>query len=142
MKEGSDDESFVRILCENVCGENSGIKRILRIGQREQEKNRPVKVIFKDEAEKKRIMSNLSALKGKTEYMNLRITHDYSILERKLIREWVKQAKEKSEKSETLTFKVWGNIKEGLYCKRFWKKKKNIKNRQEENKNTQCKSTS
>ena len=86
-------------------------------------------------------MDNLTKMKGREEYLNISITHDYSILERKLINEWVKRAKEKTSQSEEFTYKVWGNIKNGLYLKRFNKKKDN-ENHKEENKNNNCKSTS
>ena len=80
------------------------------------------------ENDKKKVMENLSKFKGDPDLNGISITHDYSILERKLIKEWVNRAKEMSSKNKKCTFKVWGNIKDGLYFKRFWKKKADIEN--------------
>ena len=74
------------------------------------------------------VMKNLSKLKGKPDFNGTSITYDYSIMERKLIKEWVEKAKEMSSKNEKCIFKVWGNIKDGLYFKRFWKKKAKTEN--------------
>ena len=143
IKETAYDEFFISSLCQEVSGQAADIKKIIRIGRKEEGKSRPLKLIFKNETAKKKIMDNLTKLKGKQKYAGISITHDYSTLERRLIKSWLEQAREKSAKSDKYTFKVWGNVKDGLYFKRFWDKKKNFENRQEEdNANTHCKSTS
>ena len=119
IKETANAEILISSFCREVGGHGEDITKIIRIGRKEQGKCRPIKLIFKDELSKKKIMDNLTKLKGKQEYVGISITHDYSFLERRLIKSWVEQAREKSAKSDRYTFKVWGNVKDGLYLKRF-----------------------
>ena len=121
------DQTLVQDIFRNIYQPVPEFK-VLRIGRKEQGKGRPMKVIFKTEGDKRKIMENLSKLKGSQSYSKISITHDYSIMERKLISQWVKKAKEMSSRSKRCTFKVWGSINDGLFFKRFWKKKDNIEN--------------
>ena len=126
-RETINDEVFVGNIFFHI-GEPKPAFKVLRIGRREQGKVRPLKVIFRTELDKNKVMENLFKIKGREDYKGISITHDYSLLERKLIKEWVNRAQEMSSQNKNCTFKVWGNIKDGLYFKRFWKKKENTEN--------------
>lgn len=126
-REMANDETVVREILRSIHQPAPEFKWI-RIGRKEQKKARPIKVIFKKEGDRKKIMENLFKLKGNEEYAGISITHDYSIMERKLIKQWVDRAKDLSSKNKKCTFKVWGNIYDGLFFKRFWKKKEENEN--------------
>ena len=111
-------------ICWTVIERSWEFKKIYRIGKEEVGKCRPLKVIFKTADEKQQIMENLNKLKNVSEYKDIFITHDYTRVERDLIREWVEKAKKKSEKCAVSIWKVRGNPKEGLYLKRIFTRKR------------------
>jgi len=71
-------------------------KSIIRIGKTENEKTRPIKVIFNNKEEKSKVMSNLRHLKGKEGYNKISITDDYTMSERKMVKDYVDMAKQKN----------------------------------------------
>ena len=76
------------------------------------------------EEERNRILSNLRNLKGIPEYKTMSATKDYTITERRMIKNWSDKAKEKDKNESTDSKFVWrvrGSPKNGLRLKRFVK---------------------
>ena len=122
-REVTNDDVIMHNILYNIGMDPKLEYKVMRIGQKVLGKTRPLKVIFKSENDKMKVMANLSKLKGKPRFNGVSITNDYPPLERKLIKEWVEKAKELTSRSTKCEFKVCGNINDGLYFKRFWKKK-------------------
>ena len=90
-------------------------KQITRLGIPNTARRRPVKVIMNNSIDKKSIMSRLSNLKNaQPKYRVLSVRDDYTIEERELIKEYVKEAKDKNDKENTTNWKVRGTPKNGL----------------------------
>ena len=66
-----------------------------RIGLPAQDKNRPIKVVMNTEEERNKILSNLRNLKDIPEYKAISVTEDYTITERRMVKDWSDKAKEK-----------------------------------------------
>ena len=81
-------------------------KNITRLGQQSEEKSRPIKVSLNSLNEKDKIMNNLPNLKDKG-YKGISITHDYTLTERKMVKDFVNQAK-KQTKMKILTLISFG----------------------------------
>ena len=64
----------------------------IRIGEKKENRNRPIKLVLKSEHDKENIMSSLRKLKGLDDYKGLSITEDYTPAERRLNQEWAKKA--------------------------------------------------
>ena len=109
-----------------VGGENLKPKSMIRLGNPESNKKRPIKVTFHNEGDKEKLMNNLQKLKGKNIYKVISVTDDYTISERDMIKDFVTQARQKNsnepENSEYV-WKVRGTPKNGLIIKRFKKAK-------------------
>ena len=76
------------------------------------------------EEERNRILSNLRNLKGIPEYKTMSATKDYTITERRMIKNWSDKAKEKDKNESTDSKFVWrvrDSPKNGLRLKRFVK---------------------
>ena len=73
--------------------ETSTAKSASRIGLPAQNKNQPIKVVMNTEEERNRILSNLRTLKGIPEYKNIIVTEDYTITERRMIKDKAKEKK-------------------------------------------------
>ena len=89
-----------------------------------QDKNRPIKVVVNTEEERNRILSNLRNLKGTPESKTISVTEDYTITERRMIKDWSDKAKEKNKNESPdskLVWRVRGSPKNGLRLKRFLK---------------------
>ena len=127
------DEVFVNNMFFRIGVEDCSPKSIVRLGNTELNRKRPIKVTFKNEQDKEKVMSNLRNLKDKKIYNGISITDDYTVTERKMIKEYTIKAKEKNsiegENSE-FEWKVRGTPKNGLVVKRFKKVKKNSTNNQ------------
>ena len=107
--------NFLKVVDESVIP-----KTISRLGKHDTNKSRPIKVILRNDEDKDKIMRNLSKLKGNETFNGIRITEDYTIEERKLVRSWVDKAKRKNEEEPNDSKIVWtvrGTPKNGL---RFW----------------------
>ena len=72
-------------------------KEISRIGEPTAAKKRPIIVTLRSEANKNKVMPTLKHLKGKDPFKGIRVTEDYTILERKMI-----QAKKTEVRAKTL----------------------------------------
>ena len=98
---------------------------VKRIGQESEDKLRPIKLTLSTVKDKATILQNLSKLKGMTDYQRVRVTEDYTIAERELIKSKVKEAKERNEAEPTDSSIVWvvrGSPKNGLRVK--WLRKR------------------
>ena len=71
------------------------------------------------EEERNRILSNLRILNGIPEYKNIIVTEDYTITERRMIKDWSDKAKEKNKNESHDSQR--GSPKAGLQLKRFLK---------------------
>ena len=108
-------------------GFTSNHKSAYRLGQKkingqENEQCRPLKVVLNSEADKDKIMANLTKLKGKVNYAKISITEDFSLKERALIKEWSTKAKEanaKEEENSNIIWRVRGSPKNRLFLKKF-----------------------
>ena len=101
-------------------------KSISRIGKNDGGKPRPIKVTFNNNEDKAKLMASLRHLKGKDIYNRISITDDYTLSERKMIRDYVDMAKnqnkELGEEAKTILV-VRGSPKNGLYLKEVTKEK-------------------
>ena len=108
------DKNFIRGFMETI-GIWLDPKQITRLGIPNTARRRPVKVIMNNSIDKKSIMSRLSNLKNaQPKYRVLSVRDDYTIEERELIKEYVKEAKDKNDKENTTNWKVRGTPKNGL----------------------------
>lgn len=88
---------------------------VIRVGASNESKSRPIKVTMKSKADKQKIMSRLSRLKGtEEEFGKISITEDYTKTERDLIKSWNANAKKKSSEDDKYDYKVRGDPKNGL----------------------------
>ena len=119
------DEELIKRLLRTVHDE-SALKWHTRIGEAHTEKNRPIKVHLRSESDKKKVMSNLTKLKGKEVYNGLSVKSDYTTNERELIRDYVTKARDLNSKENEDSRFIWrvrGEPKNGLCVKRLIKKK-------------------
>ena len=82
-----------------------------------QDKNRPIKVVMNTEEERNKILSNLRILKDIPEYKTISVTEDYTITERRIVKDWSDKAKEKNKNESPdskFVWKVQGSPKNGL----------------------------
>ena len=89
-----------------------------------QDKNRPIKVVVNTEEERNSILSNLRNLKGTPESKTISVTEDYTITERRMIKDWSDKAKEKNKNESSdskLVWRVRGSPKNWMRLKRFLK---------------------
>ena len=115
------DEEFVRSFLQDIYVYIQP-RSVVRLGQ---EKLRPIKVSFTAVEEKERVMENLTSLKGKDIYKGISITEDYTIEERKILKDWTEKAKQMNRNEPTDSNCVWkvrGNPKNGLWMKKFRKR--------------------
>lgn len=118
------DEVFVTTFLQDIYVHVS-TKTIVRLGQKNPGKRRPLKVSFTTVEEKERVMGNLSSLKGKEDYKGISITEDYTIEERNMIKNWTDKAIQKTNEEpaeSNIVWKVRGNPKNGLWLKKFQKR--------------------
>ena len=92
----------------------------------EEGKKRPIKITLSNATDKEKVMSNLSNLKDKG-YNGISITEDHTITERKMIKDFVDQAKQANENEAPESDKFWvvrGTPKNGLFLKKVTKSPK------------------
>ena len=115
-----EDKILVQNLMKKVELESLCIKSIQRIGS--QGTGGPIKIEMSSESDKISVLRNLNKLKGSSEFKGVSITEDYTVSERKLIREFNAKAKEKTgndPEKETVVWRVRGSPKNGLFLKKF-----------------------
>ena len=74
-------KNFINVLHTKV-----QVKRFSRVGLATAGKSRPILIFFGNGEEKRKIMENLSALKGKEDYNNVSIMEDLTMEERKSLK--------------------------------------------------------
>ena len=118
------DTSFVDNLLKDVLYK-AKTSYVGRIGKKTEGKSRPLKVAFKTEEEKRKLFSNLKAMKGVDKYKGISISDDYTIAERQMIKEWAEKAKNKNQEEPADSSFIWrvrGNPKSGLTLRKLVKK--------------------
>ena len=89
-----------------------------------QSSRRPMVLNFNNESDKNKVYSNLSKLKGNETYARISITEDYTIPERKLVKDMKEQVKTKNSAEPEDSGFIWklrGTPKNGLQILRFKK---------------------
>ena len=107
-----EDEAFFTELCEEVKIGKQSIIKVVRIGKKENDKNRPLKVCFCNEFDKRKFFANLYYLKNSEEkYRKVQVQHDLSKEERETIKNLGKEADEKNsqEKPKDFLYRVRGS---------------------------------
>ena len=116
LKETGENNDSIRITDKvtmaqflQTIGVASEPESVMRLGKQEAGKTRSIKVEMKTELEKENVMANLSRLKGKNEeFGNISVCNDYTIEEREEIKQWVKKAREQSERDDNFIYRVRG----------------------------------
>ena len=88
------DETYVREFIE-AGGIQTTCKVIVRIGNVDSTKRRPIELVMNSEEGKDKIMKNLKNLKDNNAFHGLSFTDDYTMIERQLIKEYADRGKEK-----------------------------------------------
>ena len=121
------DKQFVNDMIKDISVGAITAKSIIGIGKTKNEKTRPIKVIFNNKEVKSKVMSNLRHLKGKEIYNKISITDDYTMSERKMVKDYEDMAKQKNRElgndAKTIVL-VRGTPKNGLYLKEVMKDKR------------------
>ena len=117
------DEEFV-IAFLGKLGIKAKPASIVRLGNSDPNKIRPLKLKMNSEAEKENIMSRLSNLKNAEDrFRKVSVTEDYTVEERKEIKNWVEKAKEQNRnETRDIIWKVRGTPKNGFEIKQFPKR--------------------
>ena len=98
------DHQLIKQLME-LLGVKEEPKNINRLGKKEPNKNRTLKVIMKTNQDKLDVLQNLRKLKGSEEmFGKISITSDFTVHEREQIKRYVQDAKTKSSDA---TENVW-----------------------------------
>jgi hypothetical protein len=121
------DKIFVQDMLKEISVGKVNTKSITRVGKTDGGKSRPIKVTFSNVDEKTKVMSNLRFLKGKETYNKVSITEDYTISERKMIKDYVDKAKKQNRElgdDAKSVVVVRGSPKNGLYLKEIMKEKR------------------
>ena len=94
-----------------------------RIGVADNNKTRPLLVGLNDAEEKRKIIGNLSVLRGNQTYKSISVTEDLTPQERKQFRELSQEAKlrNSSLKEVDAVWRVRGNSKNGFFLKKVRK---------------------
>ncbi len=78
------------------------IDKTVRLGKKEEEKNRPLKVILQDKQDKRKIMASLYKLQYVDDtYKNISVQNDMSLEERDITKKLLAEAKAKNEAEES-----------------------------------------
>ena len=120
------DEEFVNYFISALSVGPVAFKAVFRIGNADANKNRPIKVVMNNEEAKNKIMENLRNLQGQEDFKGVSITDDYTISERRLIKEWTDKAKSNNEKEPADSKYIWrvrGTPKNGLQLKKLLKQR-------------------
>ena len=119
------DEEFISSFL-NTLEVNVKHKHCFRIGQPNNGKTRPIKLIMNSEGDTEKITNNLRKLKNADEcFKTIQVTDDHTIEERELIKEWVVKARESNEKEgehSQFVYKIRGSPKNGLRLVKFTKR--------------------
>ena len=117
------DEQFIASFLNNI-GLALLPKQIIRLGAPAENKKRPVKLVMKNIGDKDQVKSRLGNLREAEEiYRRLSVRDDYTTNERDLVRDYVKQAKERNDAENTDAWKVRGTPKNGLRLVKITKRR-------------------
>ena len=125
----TEDNNFVNNLFKDLQIRAPPIKKIERIGKKleikEQPQKRPIIVVLNNEEDKNTVLDNLKNLQGKLLYKGVRITSDYTIRQRLLIKDFHEKAQEKNREEEqnrtNFMWKIRGTPETGLTLRRFYR---------------------
>lgn len=96
---------------------------ITRLGEPNESRSRPIKLVMKSADEKDNVMKNLGRLKGTERYFGkISVKDDYTTSEREEIRLLTERAKKETAENPDKFFKVRGNSKNGWRVVSFSKK--------------------
>jgi len=96
---------------------------VTRLGEPNESKNRPIKIVMKTKEDKDNVMKNLGLLKGTERYFGkISVKDDYTTSERDEIRLLTERAKKQSAEDTGKIYKVRGNSKNGWRVVSFQKK--------------------
>ena len=118
-----DRELIVRLLSSVHKGDI--IKSHSRLGFRQHDRKRPIKVVLKSESDKKIVLSNLRRLKGKEEFNGISVKPDFTIAERDQLRQYSERVKQLNAKEPADSENIWriaGTPKNGLTVRKFRKR--------------------
>ena len=118
------DEDFIVTLLESL-KVPATYKSFVRIGY-DQNKARPIKLIMSCEEDKQKVMSSLGKLKDLERFHSVSITDDYTLQQRKTIKEWVNKAKQKNNEEAEDSRYIWKACttqKNGMFLKKLLKRK-------------------
>ena len=121
------DEEFVNALLKEICVGAVKAKFMVRIGKKEDNRPRPLKVTFHNESDKIKILDNLKQLKRKSDFDGISIKDDFTISEKNLIKDYVQRANEKNQNEPVDSEYVWrvrGSPKNRLFLKKVKKENK------------------
>ena len=120
----TEDTGFVKEILKKL-GVECTPKRITCLGESNERKKRPLKIVMKTIDDKTKIMSSLDGLKGTEEiFGKFSIREDYTNPERDEIKTLVQKAKDKSEIDPEHIYKVRGDTKNGLRLVYFTRRSK------------------
>lgn len=116
------DKTSIKNLMKDLRLEEIEPLQIKRIGKPPTPSNRrprPIKIVLKNEKEKKDILKNVTLLKNTDEMIS--ITEDLTWEERSILKEWFRKAHEKNEQEDNKEIKwcVRGSPRTKLYLKRL-----------------------
>ena len=108
------DRNFINSVLEQIEVDVTP-KQIVRLGNKNADKKRPVKIILNSSEDKEMIVSNLNKLKNaNTSLRSISVRDDYTIEERKLIKTMNEEAKKRNQAENVTHWKVRGTPKNGL----------------------------
>ena len=123
------DDVFVTDLSGAILVTAVTFKSVTRIGKTDLNKKRPIKVVLNNEADKNKIMTNLRNLKGLESFKGISVIEDYTINERRLVKDMSDKAKEYNDKESPDSNYIWrvrGSPKNGLIVKKLRKQRSAI----------------
>lgn len=126
-----EDQGFVTSLIETLKIDIPHPEKVTRLGNKDANKTRPIKIVLRNENEQEKVMNSLRNLKGQERFKGVSITADYTVSERQQIREFAIKAKENNNNEPADSEIVWrvrGTPKNGLCLKKFKKVKENLQN--------------
>ena len=118
------DEDILKRFLEKVDSDSIPVS-VAGLGKPNESKKRTI-IVMANYISKAYVMQNLKRLKGsEIEFGKLRVTDDYTLIERELIRSWVKKAEEKTTDDSEFDYRVRGDPKKGLHQASFPKVARN-----------------
>ena len=118
-----EDDGYVKDILK-ILGIRSTPASVTRLGNADDRKRRPIKMVMRSIEDKVKVMNNLNKLKGTQDDLGkISITEDYTTTEREEIRRWVKKAENMSAEDPEKIYKVRGDPKNGMKLIWFARKK-------------------